>query len=588
MHTNDLVILREQALIADGERGAVIGPRGEIEWLCVPRFDSEPVFSTLLGGLGHYTIAPTDPWNIWEGAYEPGSLIWHGTWVDSDAEIDCINALAYPAKHDTVVILRKVRAVSNTARLSVSLRLASGFDQQALTDLQMKDGVWQGNLNDLKMRWQGAPEAKVGHEGELVFDLELPEGQERLFVLEIGRGNLPTVAADGENLLEETRIAWQRVVSSLPRPGNSDDIRQSYAVLAGLTSHTHGMVAAATMSLPEHEKGYRNYDYRYVWIRDQCYTGQALAALGDNPLFESALTFVTQRVLEDGSQLKPAYCVDGGSVPSQRHVGLAGYPGGSDVAGNLVHQQFQLDTFGELLNLYSCAARLDRMTDRLWRAVEVCVRAIENCWQVPDNGVWELEAETWVHSRLACIAGLKNISQYAQMPLRLRCEELAERILRDIASYGVNQEGAWRQRPGVEETDAAILLPLARGVLPSFDSRTIATINAVQRDLARDGHLYRFRHPGSELGDAEGAFTVCGFMMVLTLIQNRDIPSAVYYYVHAKKSAANSGLFTEEVEVNTHQLRGNLPQAFVHAFFIEATLKLAPYLTPLYAFNEEE
>src|SRR5699024_4960086 len=220
------------------------------------------------------------------------------------------------------------------------------------------------------------------------------------------------------------------------RPGNSDDIRQSYAVLAGLTSHTHGMVAAATMSLPEHEKGYRNYDYRYVWIRDQCYTGQALAALGDNPLFESALTFVTQRVLEDGSQLKPAYCVDGRSVPSQRHVGLAGYPGGSDVAGNLVHQQFQLDTFGELLNLYSCAARLDRMTDRLWRAIEVCVRAIENCWQVPDNGVWELEAETWVHSRLACIAGLKSISQYAQMPLRLRCEELAERILSVVASCG--------------------------------------------------------------------------------------------------------------------------------------------------------
>jgi alpha,alpha-trehalase len=29
-------VLREYAFIADGERGALIGPRGDVAWLCVP------------------------------------------------------------------------------------------------------------------------------------------------------------------------------------------------------------------------------------------------------------------------------------------------------------------------------------------------------------------------------------------------------------------------------------------------------------------------------------------------------------------------------------------------------------------------
>ena len=62
------------------------------------------------------------------------------------------------------------------------------------------------------------------------------------------------------------------------------DTRRSYAVLRGLTSAGGGMVAAATTSLPERAEAGRNYDYRYVWIRDQCYAGQAVAAAGRTPI----------------------------------------------------------------------------------------------------------------------------------------------------------------------------------------------------------------------------------------------------------------------------------------------------------------
>ena len=89
-------VLREYALVADGERGAVIGPDGSVVWLCVPRWDSPAAFSGLLGGPGRYTIAPADPWHVWGGYYENGSLIWRSRWV-GDTKIECREALAMPA-----------------------------------------------------------------------------------------------------------------------------------------------------------------------------------------------------------------------------------------------------------------------------------------------------------------------------------------------------------------------------------------------------------------------------------------------------------------------------------------------------------
>ena len=104
------------------------------------------------------------------------------------------------------------------------------------------------------------------------------------------------------------------------------DARHAYAVLRGLTSSGGGMVAAATMSLPERAAQGRNYDYRYVWIRDQCYAGQAVAADGPHPLLDDAVRFVAQRLLEDGPKLKPAYTITGGRGTRPAAAGPARLP----------------------------------------------------------------------------------------------------------------------------------------------------------------------------------------------------------------------------------------------------------------------
>ena len=164
----------------------------------------------------------------------------------------------------------------------------------------------------------------------------------------------------------------------LPRSLAPGDSRHSYAVLRGLTSPGGGTVAAATTSLPERAEAGRNYDYRYVWIRDQCYVGQALAADGPHGLLDDAVRFVTARLLEHGDKLAPAYRTRGDAILPPRHLRLPGYPGGFDVVGNRVADQFQLDALGESLQLLAGAARVDRLDEDGWTAAHTADEELQS------------------------------------------------------------------------------------------------------------------------------------------------------------------------------------------------------------------
>ena len=134
---------------------------------------------------------------------------------------------------------------------------------------------------------------------------------------------------------------------------------------------------------------------------------------GATELLDGAVEFVGARLLQDGPNLKPAYTVTGGYVPSEQTLELPGYPGGTDKLGNWVNQQFQLDVFGEALQLLAAAGRADRLDAEGWRAAQAAIGAIEKRWQEPEAGIWEIDNQHWTQSRLACVAGLRRISELA-------------------------------------------------------------------------------------------------------------------------------------------------------------------------------
>ncbi|MCG7525317.1 glycoside hydrolase family 15 protein [Streptomyces sp. OfavH-34-F] len=572
-------VLREYALIADGERGALVGPQGDIAWLCAPRWDSGAVFASLIGGAGHYTLTPRARF-VWGGFYEPGTLIWRNRWVTADGVIECREALAFPGDPGRAVLLRRVRAVEGDARVTVALEPYAEYGARPPRDVRHeRPGVWTGRSGPLHWRWTGAADARPGGDGRrttgLTAELTVPAGGHHDLVLELSADRPGREPVDADRAWHATQDAWARAAQPLPDCLAPDDTRHAHTVLRGLTSASGGMVAAATTSLPERAEAGRNYDYRYVWMRDQCYAGQAAAAAGAHRLTDDAVRFVAARLHEDGPRLSPAYTVTGGPVPDQETLPLPGYPGGGDRIGNHVNRQFQLDAFGEALLLFAAAARAGRLGPDGRRAADIAVAAIEARHHEPDAGIWELDARTWTHSRLICAAGLRAMAASVPCPQAASWAGLADTLTARTAATSTHPTGRWQCAPDDPGLDAALLLPAVRGGIGARDPRTVRTLDAYRAELTHDHYAYRFRHDERPLAEAEGAFLFCGHLMALAEHQQGNEREAVRWFERNRAACGPPGLFTEEYDIGQRQLRGNLPQAFVHALMLETSVRLA-------------
>ncbi|MER7053351.1 MULTISPECIES: glycoside hydrolase family 15 protein [unclassified Streptomyces] len=566
-------VLREYAVLADGERGAVLDPQGRIVWLCAPRWHDDAVFSALIGGTGHFAVEPADPWRVWGGSYEEGTLIRVSRWVTAGCVVECREALALPARADRLVLLRRMRVERGEARLCLDLDPRPGFGDGRMRGARQERGVWTAEAEGLRMRLAGAPEAVWRAGAGLCGEFRLREGETHDLVLELAEGR-ETGPLDADALWRATEREWRRAVPDCSRLVAPRDARHAYAVLRGLTSVSGGMVAAATTSLPERANSGRNYDYRFAWLRDQCYAGLAVAAHGPHPLADDALRFVAERILEDGDRVRPAYTVDGRPVGEERSLRLPGYPGGTDHIGNDAGAQFQLDTFGEALQLFAAAAAHDRLTEDAERAAAVAVDVVERWWLTPDAGLWELEDRWWTHSRLSVVCGLRRMGEALPGRAGRRCAELAGTVLRETRRRCLDCDGRWRRAADDDGPEAALLVPMARGCAFGDDDGA-ATRAYIESRLAEDGYLYRFEHPGEPLGDAEGAFLLCGFTMALATHRVGDRAGAFRWFERTRAACGPPGLFAEEYDVRQRQLRGNLPQAFVHALMLECAVRLA-------------
>jgi alpha,alpha-trehalase len=568
-------VLREYALLADGERGALVGPHGDFAWMCFPRWHDDAPFAALIGGGGTYTVTPAGR-HVWGGYYEPGSLIWHSRWVTDSAIVECREALALPTSTDRALILRRVAVLEGRARLTVSLSPCAGYGSAPAEDLRRTDdGSWSGRAGSVHFRWLGGADAYpvTGDAGGVLLELalELAEGDEHDFLLALALDEDALVLPAANAAWSATEERWREQVPALDGAAGRRDARHAYAIMSGLTSSDGGMVAAATTSLPERAYEGRSYDYRYAWIRDQCFAGQAAAAASTFPLLDNAVQFVAERLLADGPQLRPMYTVDGRHVPSERELDLPGYPGGGAFVGNNAADQFQLDGFGQALLLLASAARHDRLESDERRAADIAVDAIGQRWREPDAGIWELEPEQWTHSLLSCVAGLRA---YSVVGGGERAARLADTIAAEAAAHCVHPSGRWQRSPSDERVDAALLLGAIRGAVPSDHPTTIETLRAVVRELTDDGYAYRYRPDSRPLGEAEGAFLLCGFLLSLAYAQQGDDVAAAQWFERNRAGCGPPGILSEEFDVAQRQLRGNLPQTFVHALLLECAVTL--------------
>ena len=572
-------VLRELSFVADGERGAVLGPSGAVEWLCFPGWADPAVFSTLVGGEGFFEVRPAGRY-VWGGHYEEGSLIWRDRWVTSDgAVIECREALALPASPTRAVLLRRIEVLVGEAAVEITLDPRPGYGKTPMRGWKLhRGGSTTASAEGVHVRFNGLRrpgDVPDGHAGRmLVASVSLSHGERHDLVLELSTEPFDDDPPDPARLWEETEARWKAMVPDVDVEAGRRDARHTVAVLQGLTTSTGAMVAAATTSLPERADAGRNFDYRYAWVRDMALAGQAMAAASpEAPVIDRWIGFLCQRVLEDGPRLSPAYRTDGLAVPPERRLELPGYPGGTDVVGNRVRDQFQLDGLGEVLLLLATAARLDRLHAEGWKAAEVAADAIGERWQEPDSGFWELEPTWWAQSRLSCVAGLRAMAEAAGPGgPAVQWSALADAMLAETGNRCVHPTGRFQRAPDDERVDVALLQPLVRGALPADDPRVAATVAAVRDELAVDGYVYRYRVDERPLGEAEGAFLLCGFMLSMAELTLGNTVASARWFERTRSACGPPGLFSEEFDVDERQLRGNLPQAFVHAALLESAV----------------
>jgi GH15 family glucan-1,4-alpha-glucosidase len=385
--------------------------------------------------------------------------------------------------------------------------------------------------------------------------------------------------------LEETRRWWLRWSSDVNLSGPDErPARRSAIVLKGLTNAPTGAMAAApTTSLPEAPGGSRNWDYRYSWVRDSCFTARSLTELGLDDEADGFRRFVERSSAGTAEELQIMYGVGGERRLQEQTLDLEGYRGARPVrVGNAASTQFQLDALGEVVDLaWRWHRRGHSPDDDYWRFLVELVDAAATRWAEPDCGIWEVRGRKmhFVHSKAMCWAaldrGLKLAKECDRKAPERRWARARKEVRAAIESKGYDEKrGVFVRAFGSRALDASLLLLPTVDFVPWDDERMVRTADRIREELAEDGLLVRYRGADG-LPGREGAFLPCSFWLAECLARQNRAAEAREIFDRAASTANDVGLFSEEYDATTGEMLGNFPQGLTHLSHIAAAVALA-------------
>ncbi|OLT12453.1 glucoamylase [Actinomadura sp. CNU-125] len=580
--------IEDYGLLGDLETAALVGRDGSIDWLCLPRFDSPACFAALLGDehAGFWRIAPAAGGLCTRRRYRGDSLILETEWETPEGTIRLIDAM--PRRGEAADVVRIVEGVSGRVPVHMALRLR--FDYGRIVPwVRHRDG----QLNAIAgpdAAWLETPVELVGRDETTYADFAVSAGERVPFVLTYRPSHEPRPhAVDPERALADTEAFWADWIGDFDYAGRwPDAVRRSLITLKALTYHpTGGIVAAATTSLPEQLGGSRNWDYRFCWLRDATFTLQALLGTGFVTEAKAWREWLLRAVAGEPADLQIMYGIDGTRrLPEYELDWLGGYEGAAPVRiGNAASGQFQLDVWGEVLDGLHLAreARIEA-EETAWDVQRALLDFLEGHWDDPDDSLWEVRGDPrhFVHSKVLAWAGVdrgvRAVERYGMDGPADRWKALRDRIHRDVCENGYDsRRNTFTQFYGSDGLDAATLLIPQVGFLPWGDPRVVGTVEAVERDLYRDGFVLRYDTSGGVDGlpGHEGAFLACTFWFADALhgIGRRD--DAVELFERLLDLRNDVGLLSEEYDTVAGRQVGNTPQAYSHVGLVNTARHLS-------------
>jgi GH15 family glucan-1,4-alpha-glucosidase len=579
--------IEDYALIGDCETGALVGRDGSIDWLCVPRFDSDSCFGRLLGGKenGYWKVCPVEGYRS-ERRYRPGTLILETVFATDQGRVRVTDFMA--PKTDRSKLVRMVEGIEG--RIEMHSELVARFDYGISVPWvsRIEDGALSFVAGDTMLLLRTEVPLR-GESMKTVGSFSVTQGQCAAFVLshQISYEE-PAAAESPRALLDATERFWCDWSTRCEAAGPySEAVQRSLITLKALTfAPSGGMVAAATTSLPEQISGPRNWDYRFCWLRDATLTLLALMEAGYYDEARAWRDWLVRAVAGSPKQLQIMYAVTGERRLTEWEVPwLSGYENSKPVRiGNAAHTQLQLDVYGELMDaLYQARRGGLYENKRAWAIQCALLDHLKRIWIEPDEGIWEVRggAKHFTYSKImAWVAFDRAIKSAAEFGMHGPVREWkAQRaaIHEDVCRRGYDeQRQTFVQVYGEPQLDASLLLIPAVGFLSPEDPRVKSTIKAIERELLEGGFVRRYDTGATKDGlpPGEGMFLACSFWLAdaYHLIGRDADAKALFQRLLALRN--DVGLLSEEYDITRKRLVGNFPQAFSHIALVNTAHNL--------------
>jgi GH15 family glucan-1,4-alpha-glucosidase len=583
----------ELGLIGNGAVAALIDRAGTIVWACIPRFDGDPTFCSLLNGepdpdYGFFSIELCDAERV-EQEYLMNTAVLVTKTVDRMGGAIEITDFAprfrqYGRVFCPMSLVRRVKRISGNPRVRVRLRPSADYGERRCSPTFGSNHVrYVGGPVVLRLTTDASitailEENPVRVEDTLTFLLG-PDETVQASVRDIGR-----------HFLEQTITYWRGWVRSLAIPFEWQDavIRAAITLKLNVVEDTGAIVAAVTTSIPEAPNSGRNWDYRYCWIRDAYFVVNALNRLGATRTMERYLSFILNVIATThGGKLAPLYGITGGPVADE-HVAkfLSGYRGMGPVRiGNQAHIQEQHDVYGSAI-LAAPHVFFDRRLVRsgdeaILASLEVLGEHAVALFDKPDAGLWELRGVKRVHtfSAMMCWAGCDRL---ARISAHLGLQSKAEYWKAGASKiHAVISERCWsRERGSFVATvdgntlDASLLRMNEIGFLNASDPRFSGTVSAIERELKKDGFIRRYSE-ADDFGSPENAFVVCTFWYINALFALGRREEARDLFNIVLGSRTHHGLLAEDIDPGTGEHWGNFVQTYSMVGIIDSASRLS-------------
>jgi GH15 family glucan-1,4-alpha-glucosidase len=583
--------IEDYGIIGNSFTAALVSRGGSIDWLCLPRFDSESVFGALLGEPQHgrWLIEPVGQVVRRSRRYRGETGILETQFETAEGCVTVIDFMALAESEDQVDLIRLVRG--DKGRVAMRTELIMRFDYgRGIPWVRQHFGGPHAVAGPNALQFVTPVELRGTPELTTVGEFTVAAGETVPFTMSWYPSHHRGFRyRDPHERLLATETQWHDWSSHCSLQGHwRDAIVRSLITLRMLTYRpTGGIVAAATTSLPEWIGGVRNWDYRYCWIRDATLTLYALLSSGYRSEARAWREWLLRAAAGHPSEMQIMYGLAGERRLTEYAIDwLPGYEGSRPVRiGNAAYQQLQLDVYGELADaFYTSRIYGVESNPYAWDVSLKLLEYLETIWQQPDCGMWEVRGEprhftfskimTWV----AFDRAIKGIDRFNLEGPRAHWVELRAKIAAEILDKAFDPErNTFVQYYGARDLDASLLLIPQLGFLPPEDPRVHGTVAAIERELVRDGLVYRYpSRPGADgLPPGEGVFLACSFWMANTLarIGRRDEAVALFERLLALRN--DLGLLSEEYDPVAKRLLGNFPQAFSHTAIINTAAHLA-------------